>query len=47
VSKFDMMSVGSDVNSAGTCVWRFRFYDLKSGDVVRKVGVGSDGKIVE
>jgi hypothetical protein len=47
VSKFDMMSVASDVNSAGTCVWRFRFYDLKSGEVVGKVGVGSDEKIVD
>jgi hypothetical protein len=47
VAKFDLMSVASDVNSDGKCIWRFRFYDLKSGEVVSKVGVGADGTVVD
>ena len=38
-SSFDVMSMNSDVRSSGECFWRFKFYDLKSGEIVGKVAV--------
>jgi hypothetical protein len=42
--KFDVASVGSNTKSNGETTWTFRFYDLKSGDVVENITTSGDGK---
>jgi len=42
-ASFNAVSVASDVKSDGSCFWRFRFYDLKSQNVVAKVRISGDG----
>lgn len=42
--RFDIISASSDVRSSGECFWRFRFYDLQSGNIVNQINTSGDGK---
>lgn len=44
--QFDVCSAASDVKPGRPASWRFRFYDLRSKDIVAKVHVSGDGKKV-
>jgi hypothetical protein len=44
---FDAMSIASDVGPNRPLSWRFRFYDLKSRQIVGKATVSPDGKVLE
>jgi hypothetical protein len=41
--EFDVVSVASRVDSSGGCFWVFRFYNLKTGNVVANITVSGDG----
>jgi hypothetical protein len=43
--KYDKLSIASD-NRQGVIYWNFRFYDLKTQDIVAAIQVSGDGKTV-